>query len=204
MRSLKRFLMIGLITVAADSSAAPLGFTLVEEAEMEIRTAIERARGHILRGRESFETDSKQFYAVVDDQLVPHFDMTYIARIVLGRHWDAASEQQRARFEETFKNHLVRSYSATLLQYDESTRLNWRSLHIEGQDPIVTMEVTPKDAAPVKVDFLVHKVGDEWRIYDVIAAEISMATNFRGQFNSVIRKQGIDALITRLEKHSSH
>lgn len=202
MRHLKHFWVMGLLAIASHASAAPLGFTIGDEAELEIRTAIERVRGNILRDRQIFATDANRFYAAVDDQLVPHFDMTYIARIVLGRHWDEASEQQRARFEETFKNHLVRSYSATLLQYDEATRLEWRSLHIEGQDPIVTMEVTPADAAPIKVDFLVHKVSEEWKIYDVIAAEISMATNFRGQFNSVIRKKGIDALIARLEKHS--
>lgn len=194
--------MMGGLLWFGTAIAAPLGFTTGDEPVMEIRTAVERVRGNILRERATFESDPARFYAEVEAKLVPHFDLQRIAQIVLGRHWSAASEAQRQRFIETFKDHLVRSYSATLLQYEDSTELLWSSQQVEGRDPVVVMEVIKRDAAPIRVGLTVHQVDAMWKIYDVSAQGISMATNFRGQFNAVIKKEGLDALITRLQQHS--
>ncbi|MGH7930143.1 MAG: ABC transporter substrate-binding protein, partial [Candidatus Binatia bacterium] len=39
----------------------------------------------------------------------------------------------------------------------------------------------------------------EWRVYDVIAENISVVNNFRSQFNRVIANSSYDELVRRLK-----
>jgi phospholipid transport system substrate-binding protein len=43
-------------------------------------------------------------------------------------------------------------------------------------------------------------VNGEWRVYDVIAENISVVNNFRSQFNRVIAKSSYEELVRRLRE----
>ena len=43
-------------------------------------------------------------------------------------------------------------------------------------------------------------VGDEWKVYDVVAENISMVNNYRSQFNRVISNSSYEELVRRLRK----
>lgn len=203
MRSLAIGWVTGLFLWSAHAGAAPLGITHEDEAMLAIRGSIERVRGRFQQQSETLKADSNRLFEEVEALLVPLFDMPYIGQLVLGRHWASASKAQRARFIETFKNHLIRNYSQTLLQYEDTTELRWESAgSVEGSSAVI-MEVVRSNEQGFRVEFAVRQVGDEWKIFDVSAQGISMATNFRGQFNAVIKREGLDALIARLEEHTA-
>ena len=48
---------------------------------------------------------------------------------------------------------------------------------------------------------LFHKDG-QWKIYDISFESISMALTYRGSFGSIIKSDGLDGLIARLEKRN--
>ena len=52
--------------------------------------------------RESYRRDPKKLRALVDKHLLPNFDVEYSARLVLGKHWRTATEDQRKRFVDAF------------------------------------------------------------------------------------------------------
>ena len=39
----------------------------------------------------------------------------------------------------------------------------------------------------------------KWRAYDVVVAGVSLVTNYREEFNTVVRDQGVDALVKQLQ-----
>ena len=49
--------------------------------------------------------------STVDEVLVPHFDTKYIARSILGHYSRQATPEQLGKFEDAFKNMLVRGYA---------------------------------------------------------------------------------------------
>jgi phospholipid transport system substrate-binding protein len=51
----------------------------------------------------------------------------------------------------------------------------------------------------VRVDYRLHRVGNEWRIYDVNANGISLVLTYRESFSRQLAREGLDALVTRLE-----
>ena len=48
-----------------------------------------------------------------------------------------------------------------------------------------------------------HKVGDSWEVRDIITDGVSLARNYRYEFNQILKGQGIDELVVRLQKKLS-
>lgn len=51
----------------------------------------------------------------------------------------------------------------------------------------------------VQIDYVMHLVGGKWVVRDFITDGVSLARNYKYEFNKIIREQGIDGLIARLE-----
>jgi len=46
-------------------------------------------------------------------------------------------------------------------------------------------------------------VGNEWKIYDVVAEDISLVNNYRSQFNRVITRSSYEELVSRMKQKLS-
>lgn len=168
----------------------------------KVKTASSQLQDLIAKNHAAYKADLGKFYEVVDEVVVPHFDVPFIARSVLARNWREASEEQRTRFAEAFKDMLIRSYANALLEYHDSVEAQWKPMRLapDASDVIVHSSLMRKDGKPpVNLSFAVHKVGEEWKIYDIIIENVSLVQNFRGQFYSEIKRNGLDAVIARME-----
>ncbi len=187
-------LALPLTLLAAPSSAAvPPDQVARETADMTQREI--RAR------KEELRRDPNQLYALVEQKILPHFDFERVSQLVLGQHWRSASAEQRQRFSTAFQRMLVRSYSHALIEYD-SERIEWAPLRLSPgtSDVVVRSNVIRKGGPPIPINYSVHLKNDRWLVYDVTIDAISLVTNYRGTFASEIRKNGLDALIARLEQ----
>ena len=59
------------------------------------------------------------------------------------------------------------------------------------------------DGTSVGVNYSLHRTAAGWRAWDVVIEGISYVKSFRDDFNAQIEQQGVDALISRLEKQSA-
>ena len=51
---------------------------------------------------------------------------------------------------------------------------------------------------PVSVDYVLHQVGGQWRIFDVVTEGSSMVMNYRNQFGRIIKKKGFEELLRKM------
>lgn len=146
-------------------------------------------------------SDPQKLYALVEAKILPHFDFERTSQLVLGKHWKEASPEQRERFSLAFQRMLVRSYSHALVEYD-SERIEWAPLRMSPgtTDVVVRSNVVRKSGPPIPISYNVHLKNRRWLVYDVTIDAISLVTNYRGTFANEIRKNGLDALIVRLEQ----
>ncbi|HVT34575.1 MAG TPA: ABC transporter substrate-binding protein [Nevskiaceae bacterium] len=151
--------------------------------------------------RDEFRRDRARFDRMVDQVVVPRFDIPYIGRLVLGREWKSASDAQRSRFLAAFKNSLVHEYAHALLDYGDGLQEQWHPLQAApgAGDVTVHMDLSSPQAAPLQVGFAAHRVNDDWKVYDVTVNGISLAASFRAQFAVEIALYGLDGVIQRLE-----
>jgi len=128
------------------------------------------------------------------------FDVPGIARFVLGRYWNVATEEQRTEFVRLFEDYVALAYSTRLAEYTGET------FKVTGSRPdadgaIVSSQIIrPAGAAPVKVDWRLTGRNGVYKISDVSVDGISMAVTQRSEFAAVIQHNGgqVQSLITML------
>ena len=148
--------------------------------------------------------DSSAAVVLVEEKVLPHFDFRIMTSLAVGRDWRQASKEQREKLVEEFRTLLVRTYSNALTTYRDQT-IDYKPLRARDGDTDVTVrtEVRQPGARPVSIDYSLEKQGDEWKVYDVVVAGVSLVTNYRSSFSNEIRSTGIDGLISSLEdKHA--
>ena len=77
------------------------------------RTILTEINAH----REQYSTDSAKLDGFVRAILLPHFDTVVAARLVLARHWNAASVVHRQRFTDAFADSILQKCGAELLDF---------------------------------------------------------------------------------------
>ncbi len=182
-------------TTAATDSAA-------QSPDASVRGTTEKMQGLIRENHEKYRANQQMFYKVVDEVLVPHFDVRYIAQLVLGKTWRTASEEQRTRFAEAFKLMMIRSYANTLLDNYDSVKAEWQPLRTAPDVSDVTVHATlmRRSGQPVALGFNMHRVGTDWKVYDISVEAISLVANFRSQVSAEVKRTSLDDLIARMEK----
>jgi phospholipid transport system substrate-binding protein len=130
------------------------------------------------------------------------FDVPGIARFVLGRYWNIATEPQQQEFVRLFTDYIALAYSSRLAEY------SGEHLQVTGTRPaadgsVVSSEIIrPNGAPPARVDWLLTQHDGAYRISDVVVEGVSMAVTQRSEFASVIQRNGgqVQGLITALRQ----
>jgi phospholipid transport system substrate-binding protein len=120
------------------------------------------------------------------------FDIPRISRFVLGRYWNAASDEQRQRFAGLFEEWVVRTYSARFKEYSgEVIRVIGTRAESEISTVVTSQFSSANGAPPAKVEWHVRKQADgSFKIIDVSVEGISMALTQRDEIASVADRNG--------------
>jgi phospholipid transport system substrate-binding protein len=129
-----------------------------------------------------------------------NFDFTAMARSALGLHWKDLNDQQRGDFTKTFTSFLQDSYLSRIQDYS-GQQVNYLGASDldAGRSEVKTTIEQPGGKAPIQVNYMLRQDGGKWLIYDVTVDNISIAANYRNQFNRVINNQGFDTLLSDLK-----
>ena len=146
------------------------------------------------------ESNPNLIYGLVEEVIIPNFDFNKMAKLVLGKNWRKASQNQQARFTHEFKLLLIRTYSKAMLQYvDEKIHFLPFRGDVSKKKAKVTMEILQSGGPPIPMSiYLYLKEKKVWKVYDVKIDGISLVINYRSTFATKIRKSGIDTLIDSL------
>jgi phospholipid transport system substrate-binding protein len=149
--------------------------------------------------RELIEKDSAHLYQLVEEIVLPYFDFQRMSQWVLGKNWRSASAQQREQFVEQFRVLLVRTYGTALLEYadEEIVYLPFAGKDHTGNVTVRT-EIEQQGVGVIPITYSMYQSKAGWKVYDVSISGVSLVTNYRSTYGSIIRKDGIDELIQQL------
>ena len=83
--------------------------------------------------------------------------------------------------------------------HDETIKVNpIASLGDRVETTVRTIVVQGQGKQPVPIDYSMEKKPDGWKVYDVTVGGVSLVTNYRGSFNSQVRKGGVEGLLKTL------
>jgi phospholipid transport system substrate-binding protein len=182
--------------VATSAAAAPA------PPDQVVKETTAQLQGEIAKREKEFRGNPQKLYGFVDQVIVPKFDTKYIAQLILARHWKAANEDQRGRFQVAFKNMLVHSYANAMLDHYDSVKAEWQPLRMEKDAKEVTVhsKLLRDGKPPLPIGFAMRLGKDgEWKVYDIIIENLSLIQSFRSQIGSEIKRTSLEALIEKLE-----
>lgn len=148
--------------------------------------------------------DRKKALALAEETILPLIDFEEATRLAVGRAWRNATPEQRKRLEAEFRTMLVRIYSNSIGTYQGQTM---RVLPVRMQpgatEATVRNQYVRPGKPPASVDYAMHKTASGWKIYDITAEGISLVLTYRGEFEQVVQKSGVDGLIKRLTEKNA-
>lgn len=126
------------------------------------------------------------------------FDLAFIGRFVLGRHWRTVSDDQRAQYQDLFSSYILQTYSSHLGGYTGETLAITDAKPAGSKDAIVQTRIVRPSGPPIDADWRVRARGDQYLIIDISVEGVSLAVTQRSEFASVIKNHGFEGLLAAL------
>lgn len=130
--------------------------------------------------------------------LFARFDFTEMAKRSLGANWRRRSVQEQDEFVRLFTDVLERAYADIIESYTDE-KIIYLNERIDGGFADVSSKITTSKGEEYSINYKAHFVGNEWKVYDVVAENISLVNNYRSQFNRVISNTSYEELVRRLK-----
>jgi phospholipid transport system substrate-binding protein len=112
------------------------------------------------------------------------------------RRWlPTTSPAQQAAYKAALPGYVVGTYADRLFQYADASLRVIRSQPTAGGGADVFTQVIKPGAQPIAATWSVVKVGGVWKVLNLNVAGINIAMAQAADFDSVIQRQGFDALL---------
>lgn len=144
------------------------------------------------------------------DQLAPDlkeiFDFPTMARISLGGHWRKTEAAKQEAFVAAFTDYSIAIFARRFDGY------SGERFEILGEEQakrgamLVRNQIVKSDGEAVAINYLARpaKEGGTWRLVDTLLdAKYSELATRRSEYTSIVKNQGIDALIEILSKKAA-
>jgi phospholipid transport system substrate-binding protein len=181
--------------------AIPLAIPMASTGDREATQVVEKLQTALLT---VMKDGDKLGYNGRYDQLEPviraSFDMPFISKTVLGKHWGTLDDAQRLRFVETFTKLGIATYAANFDSYSGERFKVISQKEVSGGHILVQTHLIKSDGAKVQLDYLLHHTDSQWRVINVIAEGVSDLALKRADYSNFLKNKSLEALIAKLNE----
>ena len=191
----RQILRIALVTaVLSGTFGSALASTSPQGAAQFIRWLGDQAISALSSTNSSLE----QREASVHELMRQGFNLQFIGRFVLGRHWHKVTPNQPAQYQQLFASYILQTYSSHLGGYSGESLSITGAKPAGSRDAIVKTRIVRPSGPPLDADWRVRAQGNQYAIIDVAVEGVSMALTQRSDFASVIKTHGFEGLLAAL------
>ena len=164
----------------------------------QIKATVDNAVG-LLRESRQKSVATKERRDQLREILFTRFDFSEMARRALGAHWRRRTATEQQEFVQLFTELLERQYAGIIESYTDE-KIVYVGERTDGAFAEVNSKIFTAKGQELSINYKAQLIGQEWKVYDVIAEEISLVNNFRSQFSRVISSSSYDELVRRLKE----
>ena len=184
------------IAVWVLGSAASLG---AGEPTEQIRSAINQGVEILNRSKLDSKPERAKVISRLREIVYPLFDFDEMAKRSLGTHWRRLDSRQQKEFVIVFTDLLEKTYADRIDLYDEQ-KVVYTGETLDNSFAEVQTRIVGKNGESYAIVYRLHRVGGKWKIYDVLAENISVVSNYRSQFQRVLANSSFEELIARMKE----
>ncbi len=191
------------VLVAGVSCLAAAGARAATESGGGARVVIAETVEEVLAVLRDQSAPTEDRIRSIEQIVYGRFDLYVMSRLVLARNWKRFSEEQKAEYVEEFKRYLTNSYGSRIERY------NQQEVKIIGEreeprgDVVVQTKIVGGEFEGAAIDYRLRNRTEGWRVIDVVIEGISMVSNYRDQFKSIVSSGGPELLLERLREKNA-
>jgi phospholipid transport system substrate-binding protein len=107
---------------------------------------------------------------------------------------------QQTEFVTLLGNFFERSYNQLVLRFLPKREITYGTESIEQDRAVVQTTLTVhKTDEQLPVQYRLIEKGQRWAVYDVLVDGVSLALNYRSQFDKIIRSSSYDTLVQKIK-----
>ena len=142
------------------------------------------------------KTDSKERRERIKAVIHERIDDTEMAKRSLGPEWRRRSPEEQKEFVKLFTELIESSYLATI---ESVEKVRFLKEQVDGNYAEVKTQVIDNKGLESAVDYRLHNVNGDWKVYDVVVDNLSLVNNYRTQFSRVLASYSYAELIRRMK-----
>ncbi|MGB3221950.1 MAG: ABC transporter substrate-binding protein [Desulforhopalus sp.] len=125
------------------------------------------------------------------------FSFKEMSQRILGKTWRHITDQERDRFTVLMTKLLENVYIGKLESYSGQA-IEFDAEIVKGDRAQVTTLVENNNEK-IPVHYIMNKTDSGWMVYDINIEGVSLVSNYREQFKSILRKDDFKGLVKMLE-----
>lgn len=131
--------------------------------------------------------------------IYPRFDFPEMARRSLGPTWRRITPQEQQEFLRLFTQLLEESYISNIEGYNGEKSLYGRETQ-ERDFAEVDTKIVNKQGEEIALNYKLHRVDGDWKVYDVVIENVSLVNNYRSQFSRLLGKHSFTEVLDRIRE----
>ncbi|HLB31879.1 MAG TPA: ABC transporter substrate-binding protein [Gammaproteobacteria bacterium] len=128
------------------------------------------------------------------------FDTPTIAKVILSRYWKEINDQEKEEFIKLFNELSTATYASRFDGYNGESFANLGSEELNKGRLLVKTELQQPGDEPVRMDYLMQRTKEGWRIISVIADGVNDLSLKRAEYAVIIREKGFSGLVEEIRK----
>jgi len=190
LRILLSALLLIPVSVTAKSAETDTPVQVVENLHNSLLIVMKDSRRLGYRGR----------YDYLNPVITNTFDFPFIARVVVGRYWNGFSDEEKAKFVDTFSRLSIATYAGRFDGYTgERFEVVSSGATRRGYMAVRSLLIKP-EGGEINLDYILHKNADQWRVVNVIANGVSDLSLKRADYTAYLKKNGFESFIKKLNE----
>lgn len=179
-------MLLAVLPVRADDSPSAVAGRLNET----LLTVMKQAKELGYEGR----------YRKLEPELKEAFQLPLMAQISAGAHWKKLAPEEQQSLIDAFTRYTTATYASRFNGY------SGEQFRILGEEPasgsavLVKSEIVKTSGETIAIDYLMRRYDRGWQIIDVyLKGAISELATRRAEYSSVIAREGLPALLARID-----
>ena len=183
------------VAIVVGAGVGPGRAVASEQTDKFVQELGEKVIG-VMREYESRPVRREEFRKL----LVENFDLNKVSRAALGQYSRRVSEAQLERYHNIYVDYVLAIYGGLFEKYAGETLTVTGSTPVPDGDVLVSSRIDQPGGPPTFLTFRVRRSDDGFKVLDVVVEGISMLVTQRSEFASVIRREGIDGFLDRMQE----
>jgi len=130
--------------------------------------------------------------------VLARFDFSEMTKRSLGPHWNSLNPAEQKQFVEAFTQRQL-TYFGRTVRSSGREKVQFKREVQNGKDVYVETKIVTRYGEDLSIDYWLHYVNGQWKVYDMVIDRVDLARNFRAQFERVIAKSSLKELLERVK-----